>query len=26
MSGHLPNIECANEFNKVVREFMREVW
>jgi pimeloyl-ACP methyl ester carboxylesterase len=25
MSGHLPNIECANEFNKVVREFMREV-
>jgi pimeloyl-ACP methyl ester carboxylesterase len=24
-SGHLPNIECAKEFNKVVREFMREV-
>jgi pimeloyl-ACP methyl ester carboxylesterase len=25
MSGHLPNIECAEQFNKVVREFMRGV-
>jgi pimeloyl-ACP methyl ester carboxylesterase len=25
MSGHLPNIECAKEFNRVVRDFMREV-
>jgi pimeloyl-ACP methyl ester carboxylesterase len=24
-SGHLPNLECSKEFNKVVREFMREV-